>query len=151
MVTLRMLAVVVLVVNLVFLRASLLESQGTYKMQVLSPLNGLRVQTDTAGGQVGSFGGLGEFDVDAPGIIGGRLAVKENGSVGIGVPNPNQRLSVAGMIESTAGGAMSLHSILTTSSGGFDLHCGIVAGAPFVTAQEARFTAVRVGGASHGT
>jgi hypothetical protein len=104
MVTLRSFAVVVLVVNLVFLRASLLESQGTYKMQVLSPLNGLRVQTDTAGGQVGSFGGLGEFDVDAPGIIGGRLAVKENGRVGIGVPNPNQTLSVAGVIESTLGG-----------------------------------------------
>jgi len=105
MVTLRSFAVVALAVGVVFLRVSLLEGQGpNYKMQVLSPHDGLRVQTDTAGGQVGSFGGLGIFDVDAPGIVGGRLAVLENGNVGIGVPVPGQKLSVAGTIESTTGG-----------------------------------------------
>src|SRR5262249_49876300 len=46
----------------------------------------------------------GEFDIDAPGVVGGRVAVKEGGNVGIGVPNPSQLLSVAGTIESTAGG-----------------------------------------------
>ena len=103
MVTLRSFAVVALAVGVVFLRVSLLEGQGpNYKMQVLSPHDGLRVQTDTAGGQVGSFGGLGIFDVDAPGIVGGRLAVLENGNVGIGVPVPGQKLSVAGTIDTYA-------------------------------------------------
>jgi hypothetical protein len=45
---------------------------------------GLRVQTDSPGGWVASFGGLGDFLIDAPAIVGGRFAVKENGDVFIG-------------------------------------------------------------------
>jgi hypothetical protein len=43
----------------------------------------LRVQTN-AGGLMASFGGSGEFQIDAPGRPGGRFAVKENGDVYIG-------------------------------------------------------------------
>jgi hypothetical protein len=49
---------------------------------------GLRVQTDTPGGMVGSFGSNGDFLIDASAISGGRFAVKENGNIGIGIPNP---------------------------------------------------------------
>jgi hypothetical protein len=45
---------------------------------------GLRVQTDSPGGWVASFGGFGDFLIDAPAIVGGRFAVKENGDVFIG-------------------------------------------------------------------
>lgn len=44
----------------------------------------LRVQTNLSGGIMASFGGSGEFQIDAPGRPGGRFAVKENGDVYIG-------------------------------------------------------------------
>ena len=37
-----------------------------------------------SGGAAASFGGFGDFDIDAPGIPGGRFVVKESGLVGIG-------------------------------------------------------------------
>jgi hypothetical protein len=68
----------------------------THQLEVVDARNtGLRVQTNTAGGTVASFGGFGEFQIDAPGVVGGRLVVKENGSVGIGTTTtPQQNLSV---------------------------------------------------------
>jgi len=36
-----------------------------------------------------SFGGLGTFGVDAPGVPNGRFVVLNNGNVGVGSPNPN--------------------------------------------------------------
>lgn len=45
---------------------------------------GLRVQTNTTGGTVASFGGNGEFLIDSPGTPGGRLRVMESGNVRIG-------------------------------------------------------------------
>jgi hypothetical protein len=81
--------------------------QTNGQLQVLSAAqNGLRVQTNVSGGFVGSFGGFGTFNVDAPGIVGGRLAVLENGNVGIGIPVPGQKLTVGGTVQSTAGGFM---------------------------------------------
>jgi len=91
----RFIAGVLLVANVMLWRIGTLESQGpNYKLQVIAPKDGLRVQIDTAGGQVASFGGLGEFDIDAPFTVGGRLAVKEDGKIGIGAPNPDQLLTI---------------------------------------------------------
>jgi hypothetical protein len=71
-----------------------------FKLQVVDSSNmGLRVQTDTAGGTVASFGGFGDFQIDAPGTAGGRFIVKENGGsggVGIGTASPHAKLHVAG-------------------------------------------------------
>lgn len=65
--------------------------------------SGLRVQTGLNGGTVASFGGLGDFQIDGPSSTAGRLAVKENGNVGIGTANPTSKLQVAGTVESTVG------------------------------------------------
>ncbi|MFN7373290.1 MAG: hypothetical protein ACK5SK_13495, partial [Cyclobacteriaceae bacterium] len=45
-----------------------------------------------------SMGGSAPFRIDAVGIVGGRLTVAENGNVGIGSVNPNQKLTVNGTI-----------------------------------------------------
>lgn len=55
-----------------------------FKMEVVDTFNGLRVQTNNAGGTIASFGGNGAFLIDAPGVPGGRLQVKENGDVSVG-------------------------------------------------------------------
>ena len=70
-----------------------------YKLHINDPSNaGLRVLTNTSGGTVASFGGLGAFVIDTVSTVGGRLTVKENGNVGIGTGNPNAKLQVAGGI-----------------------------------------------------
>ncbi len=72
-------------------------SAPNFKLQIVDSLNaGLRVQTNSAAGTVASFGGNGAFQIDAPGIGGGRFTVKENGNVGIGTNNPNTKLQVTG-------------------------------------------------------
>ena len=71
----------------------------TFKLQVVDSLNtGLRVQTNSAGGTVASFGSLGNFQIDAPGVAAGRFVVTENGFVGIGTATPSDRLVVGGFI-----------------------------------------------------
>ena len=68
-----------------------------FKLHVIDRSNtGLRVQTDAPGGTVASFGGLGEFQIDAPGVGAGRFIVKEDGKVGIGTSAPASRLHLAG-------------------------------------------------------
>ena len=59
-------------------------------------LGGLRVQKNTAGGTVGSFGSNGAVQVDAAGTAGGRLQVSENSNVGIGTNTTNTKLVVNG-------------------------------------------------------
>jgi len=104
----------------------------TFKLHLVDPSNtGLRVQTNTAGGTVASFGGNGDFQIDAAGVVGGRLAVKESGNVGIGTFSPSAKLSVvapgsteiagtaqsstfrttAGSLGNTAGDELSLASL----------------------------------------
>jgi hypothetical protein len=69
----------------------------SFRLHIIDPLNiGLRVQTNTAGGVVASFGGNGDFVIDAPGTAGGRFVVKEAGNVGIGTNNPRAKLHVQG-------------------------------------------------------
>jgi hypothetical protein len=70
-----------------------------FKLQVIDASNaGLRVQTNTAGGTVASFGGNGVFDIDASGIAGGRFRVLENGNIGIGTDLPTAKLEVNGVL-----------------------------------------------------
>ena len=70
-----------------------------FKLQIIDSSNtGLRVQTNTAGGTVASFGGLGSFQIDGNGAVGGRFIITEAGNVGINTNNPLNALDVAGVI-----------------------------------------------------
>ena len=75
----------------------------TFRLHVLDTSNtGLRVQTNTGGGTVASFGGFGDFQIDAVNVPGGRLTVKESGNVGIGLPAnsaPQTKLDVRGDVK----------------------------------------------------
>lgn len=78
-------------------------SAPQHKLEVLDLSNtGLRVQTNLPGGTVASFGGYGDFRVDAPGVVAGRFVVKENGSVGIGTTQPAKQLEVLGDIRASS-------------------------------------------------
>jgi hypothetical protein len=67
----------------------------TYKFQVHDASNrGLRVLTNTAGGTVASFGGLGAFVIDTVSTVGGRFTVQESGNVGIGASSPLAKLDI---------------------------------------------------------
>jgi len=71
----------------------------SFRLHIIDPANaGLRVQTNTAGGTVASFGENGEFQIDGSGTNGGRLIVKANGNVGIGNVNPLDKLNVNGNV-----------------------------------------------------
>ncbi len=71
----------------------------SFRLHVIDPSNaGLRVQTNITGGTLASFGGNGDFAIDAPGIVGGRFIVKENSFTGIGVAVPLDQLDVGNII-----------------------------------------------------
>jgi len=57
-----------------------------------------------------SFGGWGDFGIDAPGIVNGRFVVKESGRVGIGTAAPDNTLSVNGSADKTGGGSWGTFS-----------------------------------------
>lgn len=59
---------------------------------------GLRVQTNTGGGAVASFGGFGDFQIDSNGVAGGRFIVQQGGNVGIGTITLAERLHVFGNV-----------------------------------------------------
>lgn len=68
-------------------------SLGAYKLWVAGSLRSDGIGSGTSW----SFGGNGDFAIDAPGIAGGRLIVKDgNGNVGIGTTNPADKLTVWG-------------------------------------------------------
>jgi hypothetical protein len=70
-----------------------------FRLHVVDPSNaGLRVQTNTGGGTVASFGGNGDFQIDQVNVVGGRFTVKEAGNVGMGTASPQARLEVRGDI-----------------------------------------------------
>ena len=59
--------------------------------------NFLRVEgpsTASSGGMAASFGGYGDFGIDAPGIAEGRFLVKENGTVGIRTTKPSNVFTI---------------------------------------------------------
>ena len=88
-----------------------------YKLEVLnSSFYGLRVQTDLEGGTVASFGGRGNFLIDAPGNPGGRFVAKESGRIGIGMPLIGD------------GPAFKLHVIDGTSNTGLRVENGAAGG-----------------------
>jgi len=72
------------------------SSAPAHRLEVVDSSNtGLRVQTNVAGGTVASFGGFGDFQIDAQGVPGGRLIVKDSsGNVGIGTAAPANTLEV---------------------------------------------------------
>jgi len=68
-----------------------------------SPGPGLHLQNNmllrvdgpsSAGGTSASFGGNGDFKIDAPGTVAGRFVVKDGGKVGIGEASPGNILTV---------------------------------------------------------
>ncbi|HWN97659.1 MAG TPA: hypothetical protein VNS63_00145 [Blastocatellia bacterium] len=70
-----------------------------YQLHVIDPFNsGFRVQTNMSGGTLASFGGFGDFYVDAAGVPGGRLTITQSGNVGIGNNNPSSKLQVNGNV-----------------------------------------------------
>jgi hypothetical protein len=56
----------------------------------------LRIEGGTGTAPYFSFGGNGDFSIDAPGVAGGRFVVQNAGNVGIGTANPGVKLQVAG-------------------------------------------------------
>lgn len=89
-----------------------------FKFHVVDPTNaGLRVQTNTAGGTVASFGGLGDFQIDSNSVAGGRFAVRENGNVGIGTNLPEAKLDVAGKVRISSLGAAGNTQLCQNSFG----------------------------------
>jgi hypothetical protein len=94
----------------------------TARLHVVDPSNtGLRVQTDSPGGTVASFGGFGAFRIDAPGVPSGRLSISEAGNVGIGVAGPGSKLDVAGDINLTGTLKVGGETVLRTRSNNIGL------------------------------
>jgi hypothetical protein len=95
-------------------------SAPTFKLHVIdSASTGLRVETDTTGGTVASFGGNGDFQIDAVNNIGGRLVVKENGNVGINIPSgqsPQDKLEVNGVVRIGSLGASGSTTLCRNAS-----------------------------------
>ena len=56
------------------------------------------VRFDFESGKKFSLGGNGTFEIDAPGIVGGRFFISDTGKVGIGTNAPTERLHVIGNI-----------------------------------------------------
>ena len=106
-----------------------------FRLHVVNPSNfGLRVQTNAVGGSVASFGGFGDFQIDAVNVPGGRLNVKENGKIGIGTATPQDKLDVRGNIKLGTTGQLFApggEENLRIIRGSVDLNGNILAGSGF--------------------
>lgn len=107
----------------------------TFRLHVVDPGSaGLRVQTNTSGGRVASFGGFGDFLIDANNVVGGRLTVQQSGNVGIGTSTPQARLDVRGDVKLGNSGqlfATGGEEDLRIVRGTIDLNGNILAGSGF--------------------
>ena len=99
----------------------------SYKLHIGNAANSFRIEGPAVtGGIAMSIGGLGNVVIDKPGIVGGRLTIKENGNVGISEPNPGFLLN----FPSTLGDKISLygntgaHYGLGVQGGTFQIHAG---------------------------
>ena len=82
-----------------------------FRLHVVDPgAAGLRVQTNTGGGAVASFGGFGDFQIDSNGTAGGRFIVQQAGRVGISTNSPTATLSVNGTADKPGGGSWGTFS-----------------------------------------
>jgi hypothetical protein len=94
------------------------------KLHVGTINNSFRVEGPPQGGNgavAASFGGHGDFGIDAPGIVQGRFVVKDSGLVGIGTSSPDTLLSVNGGADKPGGGSWGTFSDrrLKTLNGNF--------------------------------
>jgi hypothetical protein len=88
-----------------------------FRLEVSTPSwSGLRVATGKAGGTVASFGGNGDFLIDAPFVTGGRFIVKESGLTGIGTASPGSLLDVNGIITVRTLGAAGATALCLNAS-----------------------------------
>jgi hypothetical protein len=77
-----------------------------YKLHVGNATNGVRIEGPAAtGGTAMSIGGFGDVSIDLPGIVGGRLTIKENGNMGLFQNNPGFPLTFG----NTVGDKISLY------------------------------------------
>jgi hypothetical protein len=68
---------------------------GRFRFAVQDTGDVFRVQADSPNSVMASMGGFGQVQIDAPGIPGGRLALMDNGNLGLGVTDPTNKLSFA--------------------------------------------------------
>lgn len=64
----------------------------------LNVSSGKSVRYELGTGSKFSIGGNGTFEIDAPGVVGGRLIVAESGNVGIGITTPGFPLSFSNSV-----------------------------------------------------
>lgn len=86
---------------------TIVANNGNVGMGTDNPFARLQLNADNQNNnalrlEIGRFSmnGTARFSIDADGVSDGRLVVKENGNVGIGTPNPDSKLTVAGDIHS---------------------------------------------------
>jgi hypothetical protein len=102
----------------------------SYKLHLGNAANGLRIEGPSASGTGASslsVSGNGDVLIDRPGIVGGRLTIKENGNIGIGQNNPGFPLNFA----NTLGDKISLwgntgsHYGFGVQGGTLQIHAGV--------------------------
>ena len=92
---------------------------GRFGIATQSPQARLHLETTglTATDYGFRMGGNGQFVIDAPGVLGGRLTVLENGNVGIGNNNPDAKLRIDGQVK-IVDGSQGAGKLLTSDANG---------------------------------